>query len=100
MIDESQIMANLGVAKIMPITNRTVCDVSKQATELSFGWESLNPDAVLDPQLNIGRLCVCKHRLQPFYDSVVYRNGLPFTDCIELNGDKSTVKVSAGNDAP
>ena len=53
-IQESQIVAYLGVTEIMPVTDGSVSDFLEKATKLSFGWKGFDSDPVFNTQGNAG----------------------------------------------
>ena len=46
-IHERQVVPDLSVSKIMPIADGL--HLGKESTKFAFGWTSLDPDPILDP---------------------------------------------------
>jgi hypothetical protein len=95
LIDKSQIMTNLSMAKIMPVAERAICNFGEQAKKLPFGWKGLDPDPIFDAQFDACGFGVGQYRLQPLADPIVGRNRFALPDGVQLDGNKTPIEVSA-----
>src|SRR6516165_6594932 len=72
-IDQCQIVPDLRVAEIVPITDPAVRDIGEQTPKLAFGRKGLDSDAIFDGESDACGSGVSLDRLKPLYNAIVHR---------------------------